>query len=428
MKKVLTIMLLVLSVIFCGNFNNISVHAMENDGFDIDYTFMTENDFEEDFEPFETNEPGATGFGMVSYFQNLDTYSPTNSQGSCGYVSFIQYLSYYDTFRNDTIIPEAYERNQGNVTNMLDAISVSPGVLKQYYPSNNLYNHIQNNKDDDFQMHLMDIVNLSFGRSSSAYSYSIGMWDYYRILNGLFTSTNVSFSYTRVKDFGQSAKPTDENVISWFDTYVKDQLDLGNPVMLHIAKYDETTNKYRSYHSVVAYYYDENGIHAHFGWGSNSTDVVIDSSYQITEAGIMSLANIPLTHSNNYTINNVHYCGCGNQYYSHTHNYSSWVYYNQSSHIQTCICGQHGTVTRAHAINASDVGNRFIRCIECNYLLDMNKDMAFVVYNSSLVELVSINGSYILPNGIIVLVEEDIDAYMSGELIFYDKDQVPQLG
>ena len=95
-------MLLVLSVIFCGNFNNISVYAMENDGFDIDYTFMTENDFEEDFEPFETNKPGATGFGMVSYFQNLDTYSPTNSQGSCGYVSFIQYLSYYDTFRNDT--------------------------------------------------------------------------------------------------------------------------------------------------------------------------------------------------------------------------------------------------------------------------------------------------------------------------------------
>ena len=49
------------------------------------------------------------------------------------------------------------------------------------------------------------------------------------------------------------------------------------------------------------------------------------------------------------------------------------------------------------------------------------------MYNNSLVELVTINGSYILPNGIIVLVEEAIDGYMSGELIFYDKDQVPQL-
>ena len=50
------------------------------------------------------------------------------------------------------------------------------------------------------------------------------------------------------------------------------------------------------------------------------------------------------------------------------------------------------------------------------------------MYNNSLVELVSINGSYILLNEIIVLVEVAIDAYMSGELIFYDKDQVPQLG
>ncbi|MBQ7828700.1 MAG: hypothetical protein IJ345_00305 [Clostridia bacterium] len=29
------------------------------------------------------------------------------------------------------------------------------------------------------------------------------------------------------------------------------------------------------------------------------------------------------------------------------------------------------------------------------------------------------NGSYILPNGIIVLVEEDIEAYMDGSLVFY---------
>ncbi len=28
------------------------------------------------------------------------------------------------------------------------------------------------------------------------------------------------------------------------------------------------------------------------------------------------------------------------------------------------------------------------------------------------------NGSYILPNGVIVLVEEDIEAYMAGNLIF----------
>ena len=38
----------------------------------------------------------------------------------------------------------------------------------------------------------------------------------------------------------------------------------------------------------------------------------------------------------------------------------------------------------------------------------------------------SINGSYILPNGIIVLVDEDIEAYENGTLVFYDKDNLPQ--
>jgi hypothetical protein len=37
----------------------------------------------------------------------------------------------------------------------------------------------------------------------------------------------------------------------------------------------------------------------------------------------------------------------------------------------------------------------------------------------------SVNGSYILPNGIIVLVEEDVEAYLNGTLVFYDKDKLP---
>ena len=39
---------------------------------------------------------------------------------------------------------------------------------------------------------------------------------------------------------------------------------------------------------------------------------------------------------------------------------------------------------------------------------------------------VTLNGSYILPNGIIVLVDEDIEAYENGTLVFYDKDKLPQ--
>jgi hypothetical protein len=42
------------------------------------------------------------------------------------------------------------------------------------------------------------------------------------------------------------------------------------------------------------------------------------------------------------------------------------------------------------------------------------------------IDKVSANGSYILPDGTIMLVEEDIEAYFNGTLVFYDKDNVPQ--
>ena len=38
----------------------------------------------------------------------------------------------------------------------------------------------------------------------------------------------------------------------------------------------------------------------------------------------------------------------------------------------------------------------------------------------------SLNGSYILPDGTIMLVDEDIEAYLNGTLVFYDKNNVPQ--
>ena len=38
---------------------------------------------------------------------------------------------------------------------------------------------------------------------------------------------------------------------------------------------------------------------------------------------------------------------------------------------------------------------------------------------------ISVNGSYILPTGVVVLVDEDIQAYLDGILIFYSKEDLP---
>ena len=112
----------------------------------------------------------------------------------------------------------------------------------------------------------------------------------------------------------------------------------------------------------------------------------------------------------------------------HTHSYTM-QYYNYKWHKLTCECGQTTGSTQVHTILQSEIVNgRYAECLGCHHLLDLNSDMALVGgINSASVTQVSINGSYILPSGIIVLVDEDLDAYLNGTLVFYDKDKVPVL-
>ena len=56
----------------------------------------------------------------------------------------------------------------------------------------------------------------------------------------------------------------------------------------------------------------------------------------------------------------------------------------------------------------------------------MNKDKALISYNSTFVQLVTINGSYILPSGVVVLADKDINDYFTNSLIFYKKNEISQ--
>lgn len=88
----------------------------------------------------------------------------------------------------------------------------------------------------------------------------------------------------------------------------------------------------------------------------------------------------------------------------HTHIYSDWTYYNHSSHIEMCTCGATGTETSVHVIRTSDIVNQKANCLECGHLLDLRFDMAMPYSNLNI--KFSLNGSYILPNGIIVLIDK----------------------
>ena len=106
----------------------------------------------------------------------------------------------------------------------------------------------------------------------------------------------------------------------------------------------------------------------------------------------------------------------------HTHEYTEWKYYSKEKHIESCECGHIGTYTTVHVAAAGSIGNFKGLCMYCGAILNFIDDGHIGIMN---INKYSINGSYILPNGIIVLVDEDIEAYESGTLVFYDKDDLP---
>ena len=88
----------------------------------------------------------------------------------------------------------------------------------------------------------------------------------------------------------------------------------------------------------------------------------------------------------------------------------------------SCDCGY--SANESHFIKNSEIVNgRYANCLACGRLIDLNKDNAMILPTA--ITKVSANGSYILPNGIVVLVDEDVEAYLNGTLIFYNRDDIP---
>lgn len=117
-------------------------------------------------------------------------------------------------------------------------------------------------------------------------------------------------------------------------------------------------------------------------------------------------------------VNNVH--GLEYMFYEE---HAPYVYIDKYNHSRSCSCGI-GTQVEQHTILASDIveGNYYAPCMGCGYLLDLRDDS----YNTiASITQVSVNGSYILPGGIVVLVDEDIQAYLDGTLVFYHPDSIP---
>ena len=64
------------------------------------------------------------------------------------------------------------------------------------------------------------------------------------------------------------------------------------------------------------------------------------------------------------------------------------------------------------------VDGRYAKCLGCKRTLDLYTDVATPLAQPGITEMTA-NGSYILPNGIVVLADADVEAYINGTLEFY---------
>lgn len=258
----------------------------------------------------------STNFNMTSYFRYLNDYSAENDIGSCSYVSLIQVMSYYDTFYNDDIILEQYDRGKKNSQTLKEAIQTSPGVLRQDFfksGTSSYYQFCHNTSAINLQSELIISGNFLNGvltekdeDGETVFSPSIDADDYQGLLNDFYKDdgiVKVNVIKNRTKDD--------------FINIIKNKIDEGNPVIVDI--YDKS-NPNADGHAVVAYRYDDSGVYANYGWSAGYTDKLLlgrylgynlDTIYCVISLDYSKMGH---KHSDNYIIKSKAYCGCNHNY------------------------------------------------------------------------------------------------------------------
>ncbi len=123
------------------------------------------------------------------------------------------------------------------------------------------------------------------------------------------------------------------------------------------------------------------------------------------------------------------YCWCG-EYITESHQYVdgvctlcgeahehlyrySWL--SNTTHKEVCLCGEEGDI-KPHVVErgAFTGGAMYATCLLCGGRVSVAPQIILSVNQLPHTD----NGSYITPDGIIVLADEDVEAFFNGELTF----------
>jgi len=303
------------------------------------------------------------------YFRNL-TYHGYNAHGSCAYIALGMVLSYFDTYWNDKIIPEQYDKTASiDGTHSYD---LSPGIEDTAPSSNSSYSEYLNDmlgkKSSNFHAYL-----LSIGSSLGYTNDGLGLYLYqlyeifkkYGNVNDAVSGDN--FTYI-LEDRAKGSTASQDDMKKSIKTYMK----LGIPVMVHIQGYRKGSllRVNTDGHAIVAYDYDEetDTIYGHFGYGAEfmHQNILSEVKGVVFDDIVGYLVINPFRsehyHSNNYVMS-AYQTLCACQLVTHEHK----LHYKDklaNSHTAYCYCEY--SQVESHTFLPEPSG-RFDICTKCNY-------------------------------------------------------------
>lgn len=390
-----------------------SINIKENDG-----SNFSQNNNEYVYLDFKT-----------SYFDGLREKYNRNVYDSCGYVAMSMLLYYYDTYLSDYIVPEKYENKSKGSEYDMTLRKKSPGGYIDYLIAKNYieyYGVITNLSTPSLQGKLMEIayqnniIDFISATENKESPFLTSFDDRKVILNKYFKEIN---GYEYGNEYTFSYEYTDNSSVKEFTI---NEIKKGNPVLLSGIMKGEGVG-----HAVIAYEYSDGIIYCHSGYDqstfSNFYHVDVDNCFETFRSALVINFNIPHICSNSYIVDNQSYCyhDCLIHTYngSEKHIYdSSYQPYNSSKHKAICKCGNF--TLRGHAVDSTKIfvnkNHKYANCLDCKYLVDLGITSAITPSNNL---FITKNGSYMLDNGVYVIVKEDLESYLNKALPIFNKEE-----
>ena len=309
------------------------------------------------------------------YFRNL-TYHGINIKGTCPYIAIGMFLSYYDTYWNDDIIPDCYDRQAMLASINYDGYDRSPGIYDVISNDNSVYvndftykNYMLSQTANNFHAYLLSIGNsLGYIGSNADNSFGLPFDKTYNVLNEYITrhtaANSENFYYTYVNHV-DDYETYSANMLQDIKTYVK----LGQVVIVSIEGHQTAFPSNRAGHVIIVYDYDENTdtLYGHFGLGEryNHWRVLGEMNvYTFTHVKgyiVASPYESSHSHSNNYLLpSGDTVCSCQLSSHEHRYHYDSAT---ETQHRRYCYCGV--SSYQAHVFSGSS--GRFVFCEKCKY-------------------------------------------------------------